>query len=248
MKGNHVPVLKDLVLVGGGHAHVTVLKKFAMKPVPGVRITLICRDLQAPYSGMLPGYIAGHYTFDEAHIDLVPLCRFAGARFIHDEVIGLDAENNRVLCRNRPDLGYDVLSINAGSAPDISAVPGAAGNVTPVKPIDGFVDNWQNLCERMVGRQGGARIGIVGAGAGGVELTLAVQYRLKQLLAGKWPDDTSPEFHLFTDADEVLVTHNRFVRAKFRRVLAERNINVHTGHEVVEVRAGALAMRQRREL
>ena len=228
MKGNQVPVLKDLVLVGGGHAHVTVLKKFAMKPVPGVRLTLICRDLQAPYSGMLPGYIAGHYTFDEAHIDLVPLCRFAGARFIHDEVIGLDAENKRVLCRNRPDLGYDVLSINAGSAPDISAVPGAAGNVTPVKPIDGFVDNWQNLCERMVGRRGGARIGIVGAGAGGVELTLAVQYRLKQLLAGKWPDDTSPEFHLFTDADEVLVTHNRFVRAKFRRVLAERNINVHT--------------------
>ena len=90
----------------------------------------------------------------------------------------------------------------------------------------------------MLGRRGGARIGIVGAGAGGVELTLAVQYRLKQLLAGKWPDDTSPEFHLFTDADEVLVTHNRFVRAKFRRVLAERNINVHTGHEVVEVRAG----------
>ncbi|MDE0156161.1 MAG: selenide, water dikinase SelD [Gammaproteobacteria bacterium] len=240
MKGNHVPVLKDLVLVGGGHAHVTVLKKFAMKPVPGVRLTLICRDLQAPYSGMLPGYIAGHYTFEEAHIDLVPLCRFAGARFFHDEVTGVDTENKRLICRGRPDVSYDVLSINVGSAPDISAVPGAAANVTPVKPIDGFVDNWQNLCERIIPRQGGARIGIVGAGAGGVELTLAVQYRLKQLLAGKWPDDASPEFHLITDTDDVLVTHNRFVRAKFRRVLAERNINVHTGHKVTEVRTGAL--------
>ncbi len=240
MKRNHVPVLKDLVLVGGGHAHVTALKKFAMQPVPGVRITLICRDLQAPYSGMLPGYIAGHYTFEEAHIDLVPLCRFAGARFIHDEVVGLDTENKRLICRDRPDLGYDVLSINAGSAPDISAVPGASANVTPVKPIDGFVDNWQNLCERVIPRRDGVRIGIVGAGAGGVELTLAVQYRLKQLLAGKWPDDASPEFHLFTDVDDVLITHNRFVRAKFRRVLAERNINVHTGHKVVEVRPGAL--------
>ena len=240
MRGNHVPILKDLVLVGGGHAHVTVLKKFAMRPLPGVRITLICRDLQAPYSGMLPGFIAGHYSFDEAHIDLVPLSRFAGARFFHDEVVGLDTDNKRLICSNRPDVSYDVLSINVGSAPDISAVPGAAANVTPVKPIDGFVDNWQSLCERILRRQGGLRVGIVGAGAGGVELTLAVQYRLKELLAGKWPDNAGPEFHLFTDADEVLTTHNRFVRAKFRRVLAERKINVHARHKVVKVRPGGL--------
>ena len=240
MRGNHVPILKDLVLVGGGHAHVTVLKKLGMKPLPGVRVTLICRDLQAPYSGMLPGFIAGHYSFDEAHIDLVPLSRFAGARFFHGEVVGLDTDNKRLICRNRPDVSYDVLSINVGSAPDISAVPGAAANVTPVKPIDGFVDKWQSLCERVLRRQGGLRIGIVGAGAGGVELTLAVQYRLKELLAGKWPDNAGPEFHLFTDADDVLITHNRFVRVKFRRVLSERKINVHTDHKVVEVRPGAL--------
>ena len=240
MNRNHIPVLKDLVLVGGGHAHVTVLKKFAMRPVPGVRITLICRDLQAPYSGMLPGFIAGHYSFDEAHIDLVPLSRFAGARFFHDEVVGLETNSKRLICRDRPDVSYDVLSINVGSAPDISVVPGAAANVTPVKPIDGFVANWQSLCERVSARQGGLRIGIVGAGAGGVELTLAVQYRLKELLAGKWPDNAGPEFHLFTDADEILTTHNRFVRAKFRRVLSERKINVHTDHKVVEVRPGAL--------
>ena len=240
MRGNHVPVLKDLVLVGGGHAHVTVLKKFGMQPMPGVRVTLICRDLQAPYSGMLPGYIAGHYTFDDAHIDLVPLSRFAGARFFHDEVIGLDADNKRLICRDRPDVTYDVVSINVGSAPDTSAVPDAAANVTPVKPIDGFVDNWQRLCERILRRQSGVRVGVVGAGAGGVELTLAVQYRLENLLAGKWPDNASPEFHLFTDADEVLTTHNRFVRAKFRRVLTERKINVHTEHKVVKVRSGGL--------
>ena len=240
MNSNQVPVLKDLVLVGGGHAHVTVLKKLGMKPLPGVRVTLICRDLQAPYSGMLPGFIAGHYSFDEAHIDLVPLSRFAGARFFHDEVVGLDTDNKRLICRDRPDVSYDVLSINVGSAPDISAVPGAAANVTPVKPIDGFVDKWQSLCERVLRRQGGLRVGIVGAGAGGVELTLAVQYRLKQLLAGKWPDNAGPEFHLFTDADDVLTTHNRFVRVKFRRVLSERKINVHTDHKVLEVRPGAL--------
>ena len=202
---------------------------------------MICRDLQAPYSGMLPGFISPVIIrFDEAHIDLVPLSRFAGARFFHDEVVGLDTDNKRLICRNRPDVSYDVLSINVGSAPDVSAVPGAAANVTPVKPIDGFVDNWQSLCERVLRRQGGLRVGIVGAGAGGVELTLAVQYRLKELLAGKWPDNAGPEFHLFTDADDVLTTHNRFVRVKFRRVLSERKINVHARHKVVEVRPGAL--------
>ena len=240
MQGSDVPVLKDLVLVGGGHAHVTVLKKFAMRPIPGVRVTLVCRDLQAPYSGMLPGYIAGHYTYDEAHIDLVPLCRFAGARFFHDEITGLDTANKKLICRDRPDLAYDLLSINAGSAPDVAAVPGAAGQVTPVKPIDGFVRRWHKLCDRLSAGPGKARVGIVGAGAGGVELALAVQYRLQQLLAGKQPDNAVPEFHLFTDADDVLVTHNRRVRARFRRVLAERNIRVHTRHKVVEVRPGAL--------
>ena len=240
MRAEQALVSGDLVLVGGGHAHVTVLKKFAMQPVPGVRVTLISRELQAPYSGMLPGYIAGHYTFDEAHIDLMPLCRYAGVRFFHDEVVGLDVDDRRLLCRDRPDLHYDVLSVNIGSAPDVSAVPGASANVTPVKPIDAFVDNWRGLRERMLQRKQGARIGVVGAGAGGVELTLALQQRLRKLLVGIWPDNLSPEFHLFTDADDVLVTYNRRVRAKFRRVLAQRRINVHTAHKAVEVRPGAL--------
>ena len=240
MKKNDIPILKDLVLVGGGHSHVTVLKKFGMHPIPGVRITLICRDLQAPYSGMLPGYIAGHYTFDEAHIDLGPLSRFAGARFYHDEAIGLDTVNKRLICRNRPDVAYDVMSINIGSAPNTSIVPGATDNVTPVKPIDGFVNNWIRVCERIMQHTGIIRIGIVGAGAGGVELTLAVQYRLEKLLANEDRNNTSLEFHLFTDCDDILVTHNRFIRAKFRRVLNERGIHTHVGHKVSEVQQGGL--------
>ncbi len=235
MKNSNTPILKDLVLIGGGHSHVTVLKKFGMKPLPGVRLTVICRDLQAPYSGMLPGFIAGHYGFDDVHIDLGPLARFAGARFYHDEVIGIDPKTQQIICKTRPNVAYDVVSINIGSAPRMTQVRGAAEYAVPVKPIDGFVDNWERLRDRVMANQGITRIGIVGGGAGGVEISLAIQFRLRDLLAAGRLD-----LHLFTDTDDILATHNPRVRGKFRRVLAERGVEVHVGRKVEQVEPGRL--------
>ena len=134
------PVLRDIVLVGGGHSHVGVLRRFAMKPIPGVRLNLICRDTHTPYSGMLPGYIAGHYDYDDVHIDLSRLAEFAGARFFRDEAVGIDRANGRVLCRGRPSVPYDQLSINVGSTPQVQQVEGAEAHAVPVKPIHRFDD------------------------------------------------------------------------------------------------------------
>src|SRR5260370_29781798 len=97
-----VPIAQDLVLVGGGHAHVHVLKRFGMRPADGVRLTLITREVETPYSGMLPGYVAGLYRFDQCHIDLVRLARFAGAPLIHDEPARLDRAARPAFSRDPP--------------------------------------------------------------------------------------------------------------------------------------------------
>ena len=98
MQNAAFPIIKDIVLIGGGHAHVDVLRSFGMFPIKGARLTLISPEIDTPYSGMLPGLIAGHYTFDEAHIDLGPLARFAGARYIATHVTGIDAERRLIHC------------------------------------------------------------------------------------------------------------------------------------------------------
>src|SRR5262245_34986911 len=119
MKGvTHHPVLKDVVLVGACHSHVTLLRMCGMKPILGVRLTLISREVHTPYSGMLPGLIAGHYGFDDAHIDTGTLARFAGARLYQDEVVGLDLAGRHVICRRRPPVPYALLSLNIGPHPN----------------------------------------------------------------------------------------------------------------------------------
>ena len=240
MQASEQPILRDLVLVGGGHSHVVVLRMLAMQPEPGLRITLICTDIDTPYSGMLPGYISGHYSFDDVHIDLGRLAAFAGARFIHGEVTGLDRANQRVLLRDRPSVPYDLLSINTGSTPNVRQVDGARAHTVPVKPIAHFNQRWLQLLDRVRELHSRFTIAVVGGGAGGVELVLSVQFRLRNELQklGRNPDLL--RFVLLTAGDTILPTHNPGVRARFARVLKERHVAVHTRAEVTQVSPGCL--------
>ena len=111
---------KEVVLIGGGHAHIEVLKNLGMKSFPDARVTIISRETQTVYSGMLPGLIAGHYDFNDAHIDLAPLAQFANARLFHDEAVGLDLSQQKIFCANRPPIHFDLLSLDIGSLPKLS--------------------------------------------------------------------------------------------------------------------------------
>ena len=177
------PVVRDICLVGGGHSHALLLRRWAMQPLAGIRITLVSSAVQTPYSGMLPGLIAGHYSYDEVHIDLLRLCSWAHVRFIEDTVVAVDLEQRQVRFSQRPALEFDVLSLDTGSTPDLS-VPGSAQNVTPVKPVSNFYARWQRIEQRLEeSSDASISIGIVGSGAGGFELVTAMRHRLKHTSA-----------------------------------------------------------------
>lgn len=231
------PVVKDLVLIGGGHAHVTVLKRQGMKPVPGLRITLVTRDIHTPYSGMLPGYVAGHYGYDECHIDLGPLAQFAGARLYHAEVTGLDIKNNMVFASGRPSISYDLLSINTGSRPNSIDVPGVDEYAIAAKPIDEFLVKWENLIERVRSSKGEFRVVVVGGGAGGVELALSTQHRLQKTLTQTGQDPQRLKYTLLAESDSIMFMHNAGVRQRFERIFAERHITIKTRSRVTEVKS-----------
>lgn len=225
---------KDLVLIGGGHAHVGVLASLARRPVPGVRVTLIARDIDTPYSGMLPGYIAGLYSRAQCHIDLRPLCRLAGVRLIHDSATGIDLAASRVVLGARPSLPYDVLSIDIGSTPRLAHIPGAAENALPVKPIDRLAERWERIVADVTGGAPLSRFLTVGGGAAGIEVTLAARYRLRGLLASQGRDPDAQSFTLLTSG-EILDGHSAGLRNWFRRHLAAKGVALHERSRVTKV-------------
>ncbi|MEO8487592.1 MAG: FAD-dependent oxidoreductase [Betaproteobacteria bacterium] len=209
---------RTILLAGGGHTHVEVLRRFGARPEPGVELVLISPDRETPYSGMLPGLIAGHYTREEAHIDLVPLARRANARFLRERVVGLDVDARTALTESGARIAFDLASLDVGSLPDLR-MPGAQEHAIGVKPVDAFLARWTTLrAQAIAGRI--ARIAVVGGGAGGVEVLLAMRHRLQ--------DDaltTLPRFALVTDRSNLPPAAQRSLAAK----LDEADVEPHVG-------------------
>jgi selenide,water dikinase len=230
------PLLKDLVLVGGGHTHVHVLKSFGMKPMPGVRLTLIGRDVKTPYSGMIPGFVAGHYTFDECHIDLAWLCTSTGARLVRGEATGIDRVRRQVLLKDGPAVSYDLLSIDVGSAPNLETIPGAGQWATPVKPIAELGRHWMAFLERMKSWLGPLNVTVIGGGAGGIELALAIDHHLRQAAKGAQVQVT------LATKDEILTGHAVAARRKIQAICQRRGLRLLEKAATVRIERGAVQL------
>jgi selenide,water dikinase len=161
--------VKRIVLVGAGHGHLVVLRSLAQKPLYGARMTLVTPHARQVYSGMLPGILAGHYRRPDAEIDIAALAERGYVELVQGVVERLDAQQKVVLLNSGDRLGYDFASLNVGSRVD-SSIPGAE-HALPVKPFDEFLAKLR-LAER---------VAVVGAGAAGAELAMALRHRGAQL-------------------------------------------------------------------
>ncbi len=212
----------DLVLIGGGHAQIAVLKSFGMNPVTGVRLTLITDVLLAPYSGMLPAYVEGHHSLEDMHIDLLKLARFAGARLIRKAVKNIDFTNQNIVLEDDLNLFYDVLSINCGAVPAAEAIIGTDAHAITVKPISRFLEKMPAPAELR------GDIAVIGGGAAGCELAISLQHHYRR--AG-----TIVSCHVFSRSARLLPTAPRAASMHMENALARNQIILHQNEAVREV-------------
>jgi selenide,water dikinase len=210
--------VKHLLLVGGGHSHLAVLKSFGDAPAEGVRLALLSPSRHAFYSGMVPGVVAGHYRPEDCRIDLGALAARAGARFLEDSAVGVDPARREVITVQGGRIRYDVLSLDIGSATGEPA--GAGEHALRVHPFQPFLAGWERLRESA--RRGEVRrIAVVGGGAAGIEVLLAMQHGIAGIAA---------EFALFS---ELPILEGHGARRRIARILGARGVPVHSGRKVV---------------
>lgn len=219
-----------IVLVGGGHTHVQVLAGFGDRPEPGARLTLVSDRRETPYSGMLPGHIAGHYAREAMHIDLKRLAERCRVTFVPQAATGIDRTRRELLLSDGARLPYDTLSLNVGITPDLSGMAGAERFALAVKPISGFLDRLDAIFAAAGTTDGPRRILIVGGGPAGVEIALALRTRLHQVgqAAGR------PWIGLAAGGG-LVPTLNAGVRRRVRAALARRDVALLDPCRVVEV-------------
>jgi selenide,water dikinase len=175
---NAAPLTRDLVLVGGGHAHALVLRQWGMNPLPGARLTVINPGPTAPYTGMLPGHVAGHYSRDTLEIDLVRLAQFAGARLILSHATGIDRAAKLVHVAGRGPVAYDVASLDIGITAQMD-IAGFAEHAVGAKPLNIYAQVWRDFRDAVKRGEKKPRIAVIGGGVAGCELAMAMAHALR---------------------------------------------------------------------
>lgn len=221
-----------ILLVGGGHAHVQVIRALAERPEPGVRVTLVTDRLLTPYSGMLPGHIAGFYDHAAMHIDLARLAKVSGMALVPHAAVVIDRAGQSVVAADGSAHSFDTLSLNVGITPHFQGIAGAEQHGIAVKPISDLLDKLDALLAAAAATDGPRRILLVGGGAAGFELALALKARVGGL------DPAGRPFWVGIAAGNgLLATANAGVRRRALAALARHEVTLLDDFRAVEIRA-----------
>ena len=239
MKTSALKPLKHLLLAGGGHAHIGLLRRLANGRIAAedskdkLAVTLVTEQPQTLYSGMLPGWMAGHYDLKEISIDIVDLCKRAGVTLLQRPIVTVDADAQKVTTTTDEHLEYDVLSLNTGADTDISWLKSESSEienlddkkskdslqniVIPVRPLSNYVEQWQQILEQ-AHQADNYKVAIVGAGAAATEVVMAAQFALQQI---------NPNHQAYLICGESLLSgfDSRF-RARVIKQLQRHNIDI----------------------
>jgi len=223
---------RHVVLVGAGHTHAQILRRWGLRQIPGATLTCVSIGPVATYSGMLPGVLAGQYRSADMQIDVSRLCEAAGARLVVGEPRALDLAAGTLAVSGHPPLPFDVLSIGIGSTTAMDGVAIDAGApLVAVKPMPTFLDRLDAAAERaafLIGERP-LRVTVVGGGAGGIEIAFTLPVHLGRRLGGE---------------SRILVTMVTGTRGlhpgtlasttrRVRRVLEARGVRIVSGRRVV---------------
>jgi selenide,water dikinase len=170
---------QQLLLIGGGHAHLGVLELLSKRHLTGIDVTLVSEHADQVYSGMLPGHLAGHYTLSDCSIPLDPVAELAKADFVRARVTGIDLRNHIALTDTGGVLPFDVVSIDIGPAPERALIPGLEYALS-IRPIEQLLNSWRSLEQRFAGTPLPQTLAVIGGGPGGVEVVAALAYRAQQ--------------------------------------------------------------------
>ena len=223
--GNAAPIAKSVVLVGAGNAHLVFARRFAMRPVPGVSVTLINQGNEIPYSAMVPAHIGGEFTAEQISFDLVRMAAGFNFRLISEPVRGIEIGRRQVMFANRPPVKYDVLSLGLGSIPAApqGLIDGRSAFV--MRPLSALIGRLSVLEAELENNPRPFHLAIVGGGASGCELALAIRKRMSGI--------SEFQITLVQGNQELLPTFPARTTHHFERELQTRGINVRTNARVV---------------
>ncbi len=213
--------MKRVLLLGGGHAHVHVLQALAREPMAGAEVMLVTPFARQMYSGMVPGLVAGHYTAAQCAIPLPPLAAAARVLMVESAAVALDTAARVVQLADGRSAEYDVLSLDTGATMSRDRIPGAREHGLFVRPIEHFVRLLEGLFDLAARRP--LDVVVVGGGAAGVELALALQFRLEQALAD---GGERSRVALVTGGPEPLAGYPAGVMRRAAAALARRRVTV----------------------